>query len=118
MRYHDQHLEAIVNHLSRIGESKKDAQWIMKEGLWLKKGSENLLSFPDIIIAKYDGTAVPVELKGNEHASRHAREQLMSGFDFIEKVLDLEARYGLFVVYTNGNGEYDVYPLKRNGDFV
>lgn len=117
-RKHDFHLDTIVNQLSKIGEDKKKAKWIMKDGLWLYPDSHNLHKFPDMIIVKYDDSAVPVELKGNPNSKRHAQKQLMEGFNFIERVLDLETRYGLFVLYKGGNDSYDIYPMKRNGDFI
>jgi hypothetical protein len=97
---HSFYLDELVNHLSSIDEYKTEISWIFKEGIWYQNRSSNLRSLCDLILVRYDRTAVPIELKGSRQKRHKALSQMEQGKYFIENELQMKCNYGKFVVYT------------------
>jgi hypothetical protein len=104
---HDQYLENLIYHLENVGEDKRDVQWIMKDGIWQKDKNVPMTyaKLCDIISIYHSGYATPIELKGSKKQGPKAKEQILSGREFIEDVLKLPVLYGKLVVYSK-NGYF------------
>jgi len=102
---HDLNLEKLVSHLDFIGEDREKIEWVMKDGLWMPDKSIKKNTLCDLIIVKYDGTGVPVELKRSKTNYSHAKHQIYSGRDFIINRLNKQCHYGKFVTYGTGRFE-------------
>jgi CRISPR/Cas system-associated exonuclease Cas4 (RecB family) len=102
---HNYFLDELVNRLKEINEDKKQIKWIMKDGIWLKEDSYRRNKLCDLLLAYYDGTGVPVELKGSKKKRQTAITQLEYGKVMLEDVFGLKVNYGKFVIYRSGDYE-------------
>ena len=110
---HNYYLEQLVERLEEIDERRNRVHWILKDGIWHRNYSTEKHKLADLILAYYDGTAVPVELKGSKDKKDKAIEQLKSSYWFIKKVLNLECYFGKFVVYGDNKYEYETIMFRR-----
>ena len=115
---HDTYLEDLVTHLEDIGEDKKGIQWIMKDGIWMPDDTVAYNQLCDLILVYYNGTGIPVELKGSSRKRDKALIQIESGRKFITDVLGLECPHGKIVIYSNSRRALFDQRLKNKNIYV
>lgn len=110
---HSFYLDQLIDRFYLIGEDKRDFQWIMKEGIWLKQDSYEQNSLCDIVGVRYDGTGLVVELKGSKRKKSCAECQLYKGVDFLRDVIGVDKRIDKkFVLYRHRKKDnYEVFNL-------
>jgi hypothetical protein len=101
---HKYYLDMLVESLEDIDESRQDASWIMKEGIWYRPHSLDKEKLCDLIVV-YKLYAVPIELKGSIHQEHKAGVQIRYGKRFIEQELKMTAPYGKIVIFDHGRYE-------------
>jgi hypothetical protein len=102
---HKYYLDMLVEALEEVDESRQDAVWIMKEGIWYRPNSLDREKLCDLIIV-YPNYAVPMELKGSWHQRHKAFEQIRYGKRFIDEEIHKPVHYGKMVVYDEGKYDY------------
>lgn len=104
---HDFHLDELVNHLDKVGEDKSGIHFIIKDIVLLEKGNTRRMTSPDLLVGFYDGSLVPVELKGSREKKSKALKQLDAGKRFAEEALGYSVPYSKFVTYSRSGYEYE-----------
>ena len=99
---HNYYLNNLVNNLSKIGERPYEIAWIMKDGIWMPRGTTKRNKLCDLILVYYNRLGVPIELKGSTKKKRGALMQIKSGKKFLEEVIGVYVPYGRFITYKNG----------------
>lgn len=110
---HSFYLDQLIDRFYLIGEDKKDFQWIMKEGIWLKANSYEQNSLCDVLGVRYDGTGLAIELKASKKKKPCAECQLYQGVEFLRDVMNVKKRIDKkFVVYhPRKKDNYEVFAL-------
>lgn len=112
---HDYFLEKLIYHLSEIDENQNEIEWIMKDGVWQKRGLNQNHSLCDLLVGYFGGFGVPIELKGSVKKKSKAKKQIISGREFLEDVLKIPVSYGKVVIYGPRMGyKYFTYDFKKN----
>jgi hypothetical protein len=102
---HKYYLDMLVEALEEVDESRQDASWIMKEGIWYRPQSLDKEKLCDLIVV-YPNYAVPIELKGSWEQKRKGMVQLDYGKKFIDTEIHKPVYYGKLVVFEDGAYPY------------
>jgi len=85
---------------------------VIPEPIWYPDDTYSMHTLCDYIIMFDDHSAISAELKGNYNQKSKAVKQIKAGKEYINTVLNMEYRYGLFIVYNkNSSKDYDYHKI-------
>jgi len=84
---------------------------VIPEPIWYDQRNFQQHTLCDYIIMFEDKSAISAELKGSRKQRSKAKKQINAGRQYIEQVLNMDYRYGIFIVY-NSYG-YDHHRISR-----
>jgi hypothetical protein len=100
-----------VNYRKAGIEDLESIVSVIPEPIWYIDNKYIQHKLCDYIIILNDKTALSAELKGSYSQKHKAVEQIRAGQEFIENILNMEYRYGIFIVYNNYG--YDHYKINK-----
>lgn len=103
---HDYYLNNLIHHFDKVDENINGMEWIMKDGIYLKKDSNEKFKLCDLIIGLYDKTGLLIELKGSKKKKSRAIPQLYGGDEVLRKMGYDDNRMKI-VYYINGKYEFE-----------
>ena len=105
---HNKYIDYLIDNLYEIDERPEDVEWIMKEGIWLKKYSTSRYKMCDLILFYYPEfeRITLIEVKSNRKKRDKAKIQLDSSERFVRNVLKRYEPITKKIAYING--KYDI----------
>jgi hypothetical protein len=88
---HTYYLDILAHDLTLVGEPDIELRWVLCEGIWKRKNTNDCYPFPDILAQYQNGRSIIIELKHSDSHRDHALKQIYYGEEYFRKVVKVSS---------------------------